>query len=261
LNGARRVKINGACGMEKQKRIIGKGRFKLLDDLRTGGKPIKLQVLGKDYERLTTITDVRSKDDNPCFYIDPPKNFEEAVGDLDLCKIKFEFASANGFRYEFITSGVRILANAISVNFPKSISTILRRKDFRLILPQGSKIYFKIDDIRLEMNVLNLSMGGVFAEYERPKDNKKKSMHFEPGTVLKHITLMSQLEGREIEVHVNQALIIRAHNKSRPEYYSFGLQFTSMSKEDLKSLRELIYDVQREFLRKRSRTILDIMTN
>jgi hypothetical protein len=85
--------------MEKQKRVVGKGRFKILYDLRKGGKPIKLQVLGKDYERLTTVTDVGSNDDIPCFYIDPPKGFEEAVGDLDACKIKFAFASADGFRY------------------------------------------------------------------------------------------------------------------------------------------------------------------
>ena len=239
--------------MEKQKRIIGKDRFKLLDELRKGGKSIKLQILSKNYERLTTIIAVRSNDNTPCLHIDPPKGFEDAVGDLDVCKIRFEFASADGFRYEFTTSGIEILADTISVNFPKSISPIQRRKDFRLILQPGAKIYFKIDNIRLEMDVLNISMGGVFAELERSKVNETKSMHLGPGTVLNDIVLISQLEGRDFEVHVNQALIIRTNNKSRPKYYSFGLQFTSMSKEDLKSLRELIYDIQKEFLRKRTK--------
>ncbi|SPD72712.1 hypothetical protein PITCH_A1510001 [uncultured Desulfobacterium sp.] len=236
--------------MEKQKRITGSSRFSALDDLRSGRKPIKLVILGKDYEQVTTVTELRTEDDIPCFVIKSPTGFKEEVIGLDACNIKFEFSSSDGSPYEFITSVKKILENSIHLIFPKSISAVLRRKDFRLSIPQGSRIFFRLDEINFAMNVINISMGGVFAEFDRFNENENRAHNFEPGTILKDVTLITQSDGKMIEVKVDQALIIRSSSKSRPGNYRFGLQFISMSKKDLSALRELIYGLQREFFKK-----------
>ena len=239
--------------MEKAEKIHGKDIGAFFEQLKDDRTLVKIQLIGKDYEQLTMITDVRTKGDPPSFLIDPPSGFRQAVDELDVWRINFECTARDGVQYRFQTSGEKVSGKELWINFPIVVERMQRRRDFRLEFPQGTVICFEEGNIKYELKVTNLSMGGTLAEFPIPKIGVQEIPMLTSGETLRDIELISPSEN-ELRVQIKKALILRLSKNNRADQYILALQFTKMDNTAIKALKELIYNVQREFLKKRLRT-------
>ena len=237
--------------MDTQNTIQGKKRRAVFEQLLKENTLIKMHIPKLGYEKLTMVIDIRRNDNEPFFIIDPPNDFQENVPDLTQKKIHFEFNFKEGVRYAFTSVGGMILENEIWVVFPEFIERIQRRKDFRLEFPKGSRIRFHLESIAHEMDLINLSMGGAYAEISMNKDGEEKVPYLESGNTVHDIVLCAPSEEGNLEVNIKKASIMRVEKIKTGKRYKLGIQFIEIDGTEVKTLKKLIYDSQRSFLQNR----------
>jgi len=240
--------------MNELDRIQGKKRFEIFNNLKKERTFIKIEIPSAEYEQLTMVTDVRTQGDTPFLIIDPPKNLNDAVSDLDRVDINFEFSEKDGVQCIFKSSGGKIHNQEIWVEFPDYIERIQRRKDFRLGFPAGTIIHFEIDSVGYEMTLQNLSIGGAYVEISTGRKGNKEIPIFKPGDMLIDIDLITPLEEEKLKVHINKASIITVSALKKQRGFSLGLQFIEIEKNELNILKKIIYELQRIFLQRRLKT-------
>jgi len=237
--------------MDKQKNIQGKSRHDVFKLLIKENTLIKMQIPKLGYEQLTMVNDVRMQNNDPFFSIDPPNDFFDIVADLDQTKIRFEFNFKEGVQYIFTSDGGMMLENEIWIVFPDIIKRIQRRKDFRLEFPKGSVIRFQLKSIEHELDLINLSMGGAYAEISVKRDGDGKIPILKSGNSVRNIILSAPSAEGNLKIHIHKASIIRVEKLKTGKSFKLGIQFIDIDRAEVKSLKKLIYDSQRSFLQKR----------
>jgi len=236
----------------EQAEIIGhKSRFNIFEQLQKDRTFVKMHVPDMQYERLTVVTGTRFNKDIPCFVVDCPKGFAQAVVDVDKCRMHFEFIGNDNLQYSFRTTAKEIVGDEIWIRFPEVINRFQRRKNFRIAPPLGTKLYISGDSAKHEMSVINVSQGGVLCTFFSFEKGSQNTPLFTAGNRLKNIGLAFPSEENVLMVQVKEALVIRVGKNPETDRNTCALQFTNIKKSQEKLLIELIYRFQRDLLRKR----------
>jgi hypothetical protein len=132
--------------MEDKDRIYGKRRFAFVDQLQNDWIVITLNLLGKDYERLTIVTGVVTENGTPYILVDIPDGFRETLKGDEKGTVLFDFIGKDKILYSFRTVVRRVTENHIWIEFPEFIESVQKRKHYRVVPPLGTRIYFAVDD-------------------------------------------------------------------------------------------------------------------
>ena len=229
-------------------RIKGEKRILLLKQLQKDHTTLKLNLLGEEYERLTIIIGIQAKSKDPRFIIDYPAGFKEAVNDVGVWEMRFEFLGTEKLPYTFRTSGGEIFQDKIWINFPQIIERIQRREYYRLEAPMGTKIHIQQGLVKHFLSVLNVSEGGALISLKKRLQREK---NLDIGEHLRRLGLEFPSKEDELRVPIREAFVIRSEKDPLIERLRYGLQFTQIERKNQNVLKDLIYRFQRELLRKR----------
>lgn len=211
--------------------------------------PLRFHVLGRDYERLSIVTGVESRNGQSFLLVDLPKQFENELPDCEGLRVQLEFADRERIPHSCRTVIHRPAGDDLWLVLPDSVERIQRRKHFRVEPPQGTRILFPFLGREIEVPVLNISLGGGLII--SPKRGAR-SLDLDPGATLRDIRLLSTMEEEKLEVKIRTAEVIRADRVPESSRIQFALQFVRMEKEDEQILDRFIYYSQRRLLKKRS---------
>ncbi len=237
--------------MENPEKIEDKDLLNLLKALQKDKTLINMNLPGRDFDRITIVTRVRNRRQNPLFLIDYTQGFRESVGDVKDVKMHFEFSREDKVNYSFSTYGWEIYRDEIGVRFPEFIEREQRRKDFRLAVPSDTKLYIQVDSTLLEMKVLNVSLGGILAVLVGRKAGYEGETIFNAGEYLSDVEMVFPLEGGDLRVYIEKAMVVRLEEDPSTDKSSCALQFISMGEKEEKALTEFIYKYQRHVLQKK----------
>ena len=237
--------------MEETEKIYDKDLLNLLKALQNNKTLINIDLPGKDYECLSMITRIQTMRRNPCFVIDYPQGFKEAVADTEDLEMSFEFTGEDKVSYSFRTSDWEICRDGIRVKIPEFIYRIQRRKDFRIDVPPATKLHVKEESTLLQFAVRDISMGGTLIVLVGPEACSKKDTIFKVGEYLKDIELVFPLEGKDFQVHIEKAVAVRLHEDTPEAKSCCALQFVGMEEKEEKALTEFIYKYQRFLLKRK----------
>ena len=237
--------------MEDAEIIRHKDKLDIFKQLQNDKMLIKMYVLGKQYERLTFVTGTHINTHNPYFIIDCPEDLMETITDVDSCRMLFEFVGNDNLFYNFKTTGKEITRGEIFIRLPEVVYRMQRRKNFRMTPPLGTKICINNNFGRLEMNVLNISRGGVLVLPVNLDQEYPDVSELKVGSKLSNIELTFPFEEKIVKMYVEEALVLRRSKHPVTKQDNFGLQFTDMEKSQEKILMEFIFSFQRNTLRKR----------
>lgn len=240
--------------MESLEKIQNKRRINIFNKLQEDKTLLKMHVLGKSYERLTVVTDIRIKNGTPFFLLDFPDDFHQVVDDVKKSRIHFEFLGKDRIKYNFRTSGGEISGDKIYIKLPEVIERQQRRKHYRLSPPVGTKIYVRKNRLAFELNVINISLGGALCATINAKNRGGNGIELQPRNTLKNLSLVFSLETESLAVFVKKAVVKRIEKDPKTFRENCALQFVDVEKEEEKALNEFIYRFQREFLRNRPQT-------
>ncbi len=234
--------------LDDVERIYGNARLRLFRQLIQDKTVLRVFLLGKNYERLTIVTDLYREDNDYFIIIDYPYGFREAAGEDKAWRLRFEFTGKDRLPYVFRTRGGEFVREGVRLPLPEFIERRQRRKNFRLEAPLGTILTFTKDDKKYEANVINISIGGALVSLPRKSSSRPQ---LEMNEYIKSININFPSNEEKLLVHVREALIKRVQKDLERGQYLFAIQFTDIAREESNLLQELIFRFQREYLRKR----------
>lgn len=247
-------RLPGSGPYFRRDRIYGDKIIRMLEHLKQERTVLKLNLLGKDYERLTIVTGIIEENKSTFFLIDYPRGFKEVVGDTDPedvheQRMAFEFIGGDKIPFAFRTVLDRVQGREIRIKKPKFIERIQRRKHFRIEPPMDTIMLFMRDTKKCVNSVLNLSLDGALIS---PIAKPDLGSRLYPGEDIRHIRLMTHKKFFEIRIRIKKATIRRAGKNSETGRHFYALRFMEIEKEDKNNLEKWLYKWQRAILQKRS---------
>ncbi|MCP3951456.1 MAG: hypothetical protein GY697_04465 [Desulfobacterales bacterium] len=233
--------------------VEGKQSQGLFKQLIRANTLITMRVRGVEgYQRLTMITDIREIRGNHAFAIDPPAQFQEKVGDLPDWNIHFKFTGPDKIEYSFSTHGGQVEGKEIWIPFPYKIKRIQRRKYFRIDTPPGTQVKLQVKKTPRLADILNISQGGLLCVLVRLKKEIRTDPVLKIGDHFSSLTLACPNEEAPDDMVPIKAAVVR-RVEADPNHYRhrYALEFLDMTFSEQNDLTQLIYRLQREFLRKR----------
>ena len=228
--------------------IDGPGVHTIIEALKTDQTLIKMHIPAKDFHHLTIITDIKRSDQKAYFKIDYPHGFNEAVEGLDEWRFNFEFTGPDKLPYVFKTRGGENFDKAIWVRYPDHIERQQKREDFRISLPYGTNIYLTAQDVSWKIRVENLSRGGVLGV---EKITAKSIPLFEAGDTITDFQIRFPRARDHKTITIQKVVVKRVDKDAARKRRFYAFQFIEIDKQAESLLVDRIYDLQREFLRRR----------
>lgn len=230
--------------------IEGKNLVKFFEELWKKKTVIKMNLLSQSYERLTIIIGILNDKDPFHFIIDYPEGFKKVIQRISKWEMRFEFKGKDRLTYRFRTSGGYISERDICIPFPPNIERFQRRRSFRLDVPLGARMLIPKNTKQYELTVINVSESGALVAVGRGSSSRPL---FQPGDYLRRITILFPEEDGQIRVPVKKALVKRLEKNSLTLRQQYAIQFMDLEPLERKELKEQLYKVQRDFLRKRQK--------
>lgn len=232
--------------------VKGSAITALFDTLIQHKTLIKLALIDTEYENLSRILARIDHNGIPHFVIDIPDGFEEAATDLDFWQIRIQFSGPDQIRYALTADGGEIVGNQIYLRIPQELERHQRREVFRIDAPPGTCIRFSKDGNRLELEVINISIGGSLAALiQASADIPKSSPFIKVAQRLADVALVFPAEIMRQPIQIEVVEVKRMERKSQTSRYELGLEFCQISNSEKKRLTDLIYKLQRQYLRHR----------
>lgn len=237
--------------MAESEKIKGDAITKLFKELLHHKVFLKLTVVDTDYEHLTLITSLTDRNKNPHFAIDTPEGFEKAIEDIDSWHLHFEFTGNDHIKYTFNCAGGEIGDNQICVKYPREIERWQRRELFRLNAPAGTKLCLPPSPLRVELEVIDISIGGTLAALVRTGSHDLENPPFSDAQILKDIELVFPSEIMPRPIIIETVKVKRLRKNSEETGYEVAFEFYKINTREQKRLTDLIYRLQRQALRNR----------
>ena len=240
--------------MSKIEKIEGARISGLFKELQQEGTPLKLYLPNSEYEYLTSVVDIQTQKKTNYFLIRYAQDFEKIVSNSnDDRSINFEFTDKDGVKYLFHTQGSRVIKGKIWLELPQWVEREQRRKQFRISAPTGSKLFFRLNSKRCELEVVDISMGGSLAILSGSPKRVTRFQNLLQVKNLQEVELVFPPESENRRVMVHGCEIKRLGRNPVIYQYEYGLEFQKMDRANINKLTRLVYTFQREFLRKRLR--------
>ncbi len=240
--------------MSEIEKIEGPRILGLFKELQQEGTPLKLYLSDAAYEHLTCVVDIQTQKKNIYFLIQYAQDFENIMlNSRDDRLFDFEFTGQDGVKYLFHTQASRLFKGKIWLELPQVVEREQRRKQFRISVPSGSKLFFRLNSKRYELEVVDISAGGSLAILGGPPNRAIQDQNLLRVKHLQDVELVFLPDNENIRVIIHSCEIKRLGRNPVTNQYEYGLEFQEMDKPNTKKLNHLVYRFQREFLRKRLR--------
>ena len=237
--------------MAESEKISGSGITNLFKELLQRGTLLKLRLADTDFECLTLLTALERKESDTYFVIDTPEGFKAATAEIDIWHIRFEFTGNDNINYAFTTTDGKIEGHQIYIKLPEEVERKQRRKLFRINAPTDTKLCFSLDAARHELEVLDISLGGSLAALVQTDNRIQPKTTVPDAHALEDVELVFPAGISQQPVKIKTALIKRARKNPETTRYEIALEFNELNQEDERRLNDLIYRLQRKYLRKR----------
>lgn len=206
---------------------------------------VKVAVPNGDFEQLTVITATRSDGGQRAFQIDPPKGLHAALRQNSCDVLLFEFSTDNRLPHRF-ESSIKESGEEFWLHFPEHIQRFQLRNNFRIKAPANVHATGFINETKVTMTVDNISLGGLFCHCP----NTDKPLIY-LGLKMQNLDLVFSFGGERQMLTISRAAVRRVEGRTRPKHFGVAFEFLHMKAEAKKRLTQIIYDLQRDFLKNR----------
>lgn len=233
--------------MANYEKIPGKKIHGLISALIKNRTLIKVAVPDIDYEQLTIVTGAKKGIGGPCFQIDPPDGLAQAIQDNSIKSLFFEFSAEDRLPQRF-EAAVKEAATEIWLRYPEIVKRYQLRNDFRIKVPPNAYATLFIAETKVEMVIDNLSLGGIFCHCP----NRYKDL-VSVGLQCGSIDMAFSYGGQRQIVSADRGVVCRLEGRTMTRHFGVAFEFTHLKANTRRRLTQIVYDLQRDYLRNRSR--------
>jgi c-di-GMP-binding flagellar brake protein YcgR len=211
---------------------------------------IKISTIEDRLQSVTLINQVAGPLREARVVVDAPADLEGYLRDNPSSALRVEFNGRDRLLYAFEAQVAGIEASGIWLVLPETIDRIQRRRNFRIQAPMGTRLRVSVGESAIVLSVVDYSLGGLLAVAASGTRRKQADPFLVKGRMVQDATL--SFEGRhDQDVRVRKAAVVRVERHPVTGLFQYGLQFLEMEALEEKRLTEIIYHMQRQYLRKR----------
>jgi len=226
----------------------------LFTELQIEKIPLKMQLTNDDDVHLTVITEIRKRNRALHFLVNSPEGYQKLSAEAGQSRLRFEFSDNENIKYVFETNTWELSREMIWVRFPEFVHRYQRRKLFRLEAPHGTRLFFKVNDIRYKLLVINVSLGGTLGVLVSLTKQMEQELKLYDSKILENIELLFPSKDRKKAgsiVRIKRCQIKRQEKNPLTNKFECAIEFQEISEEERKNLTDLFYKWQRDYLQKR----------
>lgn len=225
-----------------------------LRELKKNRALVRAYIKEGAFEQVTLIRDVRLFQKMLFFLLDDAKSLRSVVEPLETWKLTVEFSDKNRYPCFFETTAGQFFGNVFWFQAPDRIQRLQRRRNFRLKAPTGATLEVMRYRKPVRLGLIDFSLGGVLCLVDSVNPLLRREPIFKEGRTFKNARLVIPLESDPpAEIPVSKARIVRSDQNSLTGAYQYGLMFIALDSTAERQLKELLYRLQRAYLRKRKK--------
>ena len=234
---------------------IQKGALlQLFTELQRDKVPLKMMLPNGDDVQITHITDICRRNSAHHFLLSSLEGYRKLSEEADESRLRFELNDIEDIKYVFETNSWELSREMIWVKLPDFVHRYQRRNLFRLEAPHGARLYFKVNDIRYKLLVVNISLGGtlgVMVSLTKQMEQQMKPYNLK---MLENVELSfpakDHKQARSI-ITIKRCQIRRQERNPVTNKLECAIEFKQISAADQRTFKDLFYKWQRDFLQKR----------
>lgn len=233
-------------------KIQGKKLTELFEQLIRTKTIISMRLVGTDFERLTCIV-ATGTESGGAIVVDAPHGIREAFRKVGAWRLRFSFIGPERVEHIFETVGGEYDPQGLRLPFPEFVERLQRRKNFRMIVPMGSRMLIATEELKLFIDLFNISLGGAFGALGKHnlKEVSGPILQLEQRLNNVGIIFPADSEIQEQVVVIQRAVVRRIEHDKEKKIYKYAFEFMDIESEQLKKLTQYIYHLQRLFLQRR----------
>jgi len=235
-------------------KIQGSTLLQLFTDLQMKEIPLKMLLPDCDDMQLTYITNIRKHKKALHFLVNSPEGCRRLSKKADQSRLRFEFADPEKIKCVFESNTWELSREMIWIRLPEFVLRYQRRKLFRLEAPPGTRLYFKITDIRYKLLVINVSLGGTLGVLVSLTKQMEQELKPYTSKILGNAELIFPSKDHKKAgsiVNIKLCQIKRQERNPVTNKFECAIEFKEVSEAEQKKLTDLFYKWQRDYLRKR----------
>ena len=214
---------------------------------------ISLNVVKTGYEHLTFVVGTQNEPDGKYLLIDRPDGFSKAVKKGVPWNLRFNFNGPDRLEYLFATTGGDFSGGNLKIPFPPFVERLQRRRDFRVGTLCGTKMVFVSKDMKGVIGLINISLGGAYGVVMKHNLKSAEGPLFEMNQQIHKLGIIFPACSGEDEqvIVVDKAEVRRIEHDKDRHIYKYAFEFMEMDKAQKRKLTQVIYNIQRYFLKNR----------
>ena len=240
--------------MAEIEKIQGGALLQLFTELQMDQMPVKMRLINGSDIHLKRITDIPRRKRMLHFLVNSLKDYRKLSQEADQSRLRFEFSDKENIKYVFETNTWEFSREMLRVRFPDFVHRFQRRQLFRLEAPHGTRLYFKVNDIRYKLLVINVSLGGTLGVLVSLTKQMEQELKPYSSKILENAELLFPAKDHKkagSTVNIKRCQIKRQERNPVTNKFECAIEFKKISEAEQKKLIDLFYNWQREYLRKR----------
>ena len=236
--------------MAESENIKGRAIPKIFDALLQNKTLLRIKLDNSDDQHLTRVTSITTRHHKRHFTIDPPEGFTEAAADIGRPHFTFEYTGIDRIKYRFETFDAEIDGGHVYITLPLEIERLQRRRLFRIKAPKGTKLCFAEGPLQYELQVINISLGGSLGAIVQT-NRQVSAAPFAAEQVVNDVELVFPQNIKRQPVKIKTMQIKRIKKNMETTRFEVAFEFNEINKKNETLLNDLIYQLQRQYLRHR----------
>jgi hypothetical protein len=215
--------------------------------------PLTLRPLDESHQWSVVATDLRTRRRSLYLVIADNESLRSTLKDFPDIELSLAFTDRNNVPHTCDIDRHRLTKSDIWLEIPETIERYQRRKIFRLEAPSGSELNLTIEGETYSLLLIDVSINGALGLVSHLKPALEAPPPGRLGETIENAVLIFQTKTGPRRVHIAECTIRRLEPHVATGKMQYALEFTAIDEENEQLLTKMIYEFQRDYLRRRHR--------
>ena len=239
--------------MAAAEKIRREDSLPLWKTLKQDKTPVFLSRMDETAQWSVVAGDVRAKRRRLYLIIADNHDLRSVLRNSPDIRLFMSFTDRNNVPHSCHISHHRLAKSEIWLEIPETIERYQRRKIFRLEAPSGSELSLNIGDEDYSLLLIDVSINGALGLMSHMKPGSETPVLGRQGETIADAVLVFQTKSGPQRVHIAECTIRRLEPHEATGKMQYALEFTAIDDDNEQLLTKIIYECQREYLRRRHR--------
>lgn len=219
--------------------------------LKHDNAPLTLSPLEGVGRWTAVVSDIRTKRRKLYLVIRDSDALRSALRDSPDMRMALAFTDRNSVPHSCEIHHHKLTKSDIWLELPETIERHQRRRIFRLEAPSGSELNLNIGGEDYSLLLIDVSINGALGLLSHIKPQPDASALARQGETISNAVLVFQTKSGPQRIQIAECTVRRLEPHQASGKMQYGLEFTAIDEENEQQLTEMIYEFQREYLRRR----------